>query len=302
MNVTLRPPLASTPMRRPDDAGSVQVQMDPSVVIGTAKVFSVYGKGGIGKSTTSSNLSVALSKLGKRVLQIGCDPKHDSTFTLTKRLVPTVIDILEQVNFHAEELRPEDFVYQGYNGVMCVEAGGPPAGTGCGGYVVGQTVKLLKEHHLLEDTDVVIFDVLGDVVCGGFAAPLQHADRALIVAANDFDSIFAMNRIVAAIQAKSRNYPVRLGGVIANRSAATDQIDKFNERAGLKTVAHFPDLDVIRKSRLKKCTLFEMEASPDVERAQNEYLRLAASMLAGSEPMQAVPLKDRDIFDLLGFD
>ncbi|MGJ4958823.1 ferredoxin:protochlorophyllide reductase (ATP-dependent) iron-sulfur ATP-binding protein [Bradyrhizobium sp. HKCCYLRH2015] len=301
MNVTLRPPLTTAP-RRPDGAGSVQVQLDPNVVIDTAKVFSVYGKGGIGKSTTSSNLSVALSKLGKRVLQIGCDPKHDSTFTLTKRLVPTVIDILEQVNFHAEELRPEDFVYQGYNGVMCVEAGGPPAGTGCGGYVVGQTVKLLKEHHLLEDTDVVIFDVLGDVVCGGFAAPLQHADRALIVAANDFDSIFAMNRIVAAIQAKSRNYPVRLGGVIANRSAATDQIDKFNERAGLKTVAHFPDLDVIRKSRLKKCTLFEMEPSPDVERAQNEYLRLAASLLAGVEPMQAVPLKDRDIFDLLGFD
>ncbi|MGJ5083543.1 ferredoxin:protochlorophyllide reductase (ATP-dependent) iron-sulfur ATP-binding protein [Bradyrhizobium oligotrophicum] len=301
MNVTLRPPLTTAP-RRPDGAGSVQVQLDPNVVIDTAKVFSVYGKGGIGKSTTSSNLSVALSKLGRRVLQIGCDPKHDSTFTLTKRLVPTVIDILEQVNFHAEELRPEDFVYQGYNGVMCVEAGGPPAGTGCGGYVVGQTVKLLKEHHLLEDTDVVIFDVLGDVVCGGFAAPLQHADRALIVAANDFDSIFAMNRIVAAIQAKSRNYPVRLGGVIANRSAATDQIDKFNERAGLKTVAHFPDLDVIRKSRLKKCTLFEMEPSPDVERAQNEYLRLAASLLAGVEPMQAVPLKDRDIFDLLGFD
>ena len=137
--------------------------------IGTAKVFAVYGKGGIGKSTTSSNLSAAFSKLGKRVLQIGCDPKHDSTFTLTKQLLPTVIDVLESVNFHSEELRVEDFVFQGYNGVMCVEAGGPPAGTGCGGYVVGQTVKLLKEHHLLEETDVVIFDVLGDVVCGGFA-------------------------------------------------------------------------------------------------------------------------------------
>ncbi|MFX8102674.1 ferredoxin:protochlorophyllide reductase (ATP-dependent) iron-sulfur ATP-binding protein, partial [Acinetobacter baumannii] len=84
---------------------------------------------------------------------------------------------------------------------MCVEAGGPPAGTGCGGYVVGQTVKLLKQHHLLEETDVVIFDVLGDVVCGGFAAPLQHAERAVVVASNDFDSIFAMNRIVAAIKA-----------------------------------------------------------------------------------------------------
>jgi hypothetical protein len=104
---------------------------------------------------------------------------------------------------------------------MCVEAGGPPAGTGCGGYVVGQTVKLLKEHHLLEDTDVVIFDVLGDVVCGGFASPLQHAERALIVTANDFDSIFAMNRIVAAIKAKSKNYDVRLGGVIANRRSSS---------------------------------------------------------------------------------
>jgi light-independent protochlorophyllide reductase subunit L len=230
MNVATVPIAEIKRPPRPDGAGSLQVKLDPNLKIGNAKVFAVYGKGGIGKSTTSSNLSVAFTKLGKRVLQIGCDPKHDSTFTLTKKLMPTVIDVLESVDFHAEELRVEDFVYEGYNGVMCVEAGGPPAGTGCGGYVVGQTVKLLKEHHLLEDTDVVIFDVLGDVVCGGFAAPLQHADRALIVTANDFDSIFAMNRIVQAINAKAKNYNVRLGGVIANRSRDTDQIDKFNDR------------------------------------------------------------------------
>ncbi|MEL6259089.1 MAG: AAA family ATPase, partial [Pseudomonadota bacterium] len=130
--------------RLPDGEGSVQVHQDASLEIEGAKVFAIYGKGGIGKSTTSSNLSVAFSKIGKRVLQIGCDPKHDSTFTLTKALCPTVIDVLESVDFHSEELRPEDFVFEGYNGVMCVEAGGPPAGTGCGGYVVGQTVKLLK--------------------------------------------------------------------------------------------------------------------------------------------------------------
>jgi light-independent protochlorophyllide reductase subunit L len=287
---------------RGDGAGSVQVALDPTLAIGNAKVFAVYGKGGIGKSTTSSNLSVAFSKLGKRVLQIGCDPKHDSTFTLTKRLVPTVIDILEQVNFHSEELRVEDFVYQGYNGVMCVEAGGPPAGTGCGGYVVGQTVKLLKEHHLLEDTDVVLFDVLGDVVCGGFASPLQHATRALVVAANDFDSIFAMNRIVAAIQAKSRNYEVRMGGVIVNRSAGTDQIEKFNARTGMRTLAHFQDLDAIRKSRLKKATLFELDDVPELDPVRAEYMRLAEMLWEGVEPADAKPLKDRDIFDLLGFD
>jgi len=301
VNVPLRELQRSLP-KRPDGEGSLQVALDPNVNIGTAKVFAVYGKGGIGKSTTSSNLSVAFSRLGKRVLQIGCDPKHDSTFTLTKRLVPTVIDILETVDFHPEELRTEDFVFPGYGGVMCVEAGGPPAGTGCGGYVVGQTVKLLKEHHLLDDTDVVIFDVLGDVVCGGFAAPLQHADRALIVTANDFDSIFAMNRIVGAILAKSKNYKVRLGGVIANRSDATDQIDRYNNAVGLKTMARFPMLDAIRKSRLKKATLFEMEDTPEMRAVQDEYMRLAEVLFKGTEPIEAAPMKDRDIFDLLGFE
>ena len=287
---------------RGDGEGSLQVHQDASMKIEGAKVFAVYGKGGIGKSTTSSNLSVAFSKIGKRVLQIGCDPKHDSTFTLTKRLMPTVIDVLESVNFHAEELRVEDFVYEGYNGVMCVEAGGPPAGTGCGGYVVGQTVKLLKEHRLLDDTDVVVFDVLGDVVCGGFESPLQHADRGLIVAANDFDSIFAMNRIVAAIGAKAKNYDVRLGGVIANRSAGVDQIERYNAASGMRTLAHFPDLDAIRRSRLKKATLFEMDRSPELDRVLEGYIELAEKLWGGVEPLAATSLKDREIFDLLGYD
>ena len=295
--------MTSTINKPLDGEGSVQVKQDPKVNIEEgALVIAVYGKGGIGKSTTSSNLSAAFSKLGKKVLQIGCDPKHDSTFTLTHKMVPTVIDILEEVDFHSEELRPTDFMFEGFNGVMCVESGGPPAGTGCGGYVTGQTVKLLKEHHLLEDTDVAIFDVLGDVVCGGFAAPLQHANYCLIVTANDFDSIFAMNRIVSAIQAKAKNYKVRLGGVVANRSKDTDQIDKFNNRTGLKTMAHFKDVDAIRRSRLKKCTIFEMEPTEDVVEVQNEYLSLAKNMLDNVEPLEGTPLKDREIFDLLGFD
>ena len=296
--------MTATLTNRQDGEGSVQVKLDPKVNIEEgALVIAVYGKGGIGKSTTSSNLSAAFSKLGKKVLQIGCDPKHDSTFTLTHKMVPTVIDILEEVDFHSEELRPTDFMFEGFNGVQCVESGGPPAGTGCGGYVTGQTVKLLKEHHLLEDTDVVIFDVLGDVVCGGFAAPLQHANYCLIVTANDFDSIFAMNRIVAAINAKAKNYKVRLGGVIANRSAELDQIEKFNEKTGLKTMAHFKNVDAIRRSRLKKCTIFEMDPEEEgVVEVQNEYLSLAQKMINNVEPLEAEPLKDREIFDLLGFD
>jgi light-independent protochlorophyllide reductase subunit L len=292
----------NTLIRNAQPPGSVQVELDPDVRIDTAKVFAIYGKGGIGKSTTSSNLSVAFSKLGKRVLQIGCDPKHDSTFTLTKCLAPTVIDALESVRFHIEELRPEDYMMEGYGGVMCVEAGGPPAGTGCGGFVVGQTVKLLKEHRLFDDTDVVVFDVLGDVVCGGFASPLQHADRALIVTANDFDSIFAANRIAAAINAKAKNYDVRLGGVIANRSAATDEIDRFCDKTGLKRVAHIRDLDAVRRSRLKKCTLFEMDTTPEVESVRNEYLSLAEKLWQGVDAISATPMKDRDLFEFLGFD
>ncbi len=302
MNADIRSRLMDAMGGGQDGEGSVQVHLDPTMEIDGAKVFAIYGKGGIGKSTTSSNLSVAFSKLGLRVLQIGCDPKHDSTFTLTKSLIPTVIDVLETVNFHSEELRPEDYMVEGYNGVQCIEAGGPPAGTGCGGYVVGQTVKLLKEHHLLDDTDVVLFDVLGDVVCGGFASPLQHAERAVIVAANDFDSIFAMNRIVAAIKAKAKNYEVRLGGVIANRSRETDQIDRYNDAIGLKRLAHIPDSDLIRLSRLKKSTLFEMGDSPEILGIQREYMQLAERLWAGTPALEAEPMKDRDIFNFLGFE
>ena len=163
-------------------------------------------------------------------------------------------------------------------------------------------MKLLKQHHMLEETDVVIFDVLGDVVCGGFAAPLQHADRAVVVTANDFDSIYAMNRIIAAVGAKSKNYNVRLAGCVANRSRDTDEVDRYCEATGFRRLAHLPDLDAIRRSRLKKCTLFEMGDDAETLAVQKEYIRLAESLWQGLDPVVPTPMEDRDLFEFLGFD
>jgi light-independent protochlorophyllide reductase subunit L len=261
-----------------------------------------YGKGGIGKSTTSQNTLAALSDLGQKILIVGCDPKADSTrLILHAKAQDTILSLAAEAG-SVEDLELEDVMKIGYKDIRCVESGGPEPGVGCAGRGVITSINFLEENGAYDGVDYVSYDVLGDVVCGGFAAPLQHADRALIVTANDFDSIFAMNRIVQAIGAKAKNYNVRLGGVIANRSSATDQIDKYNNQIGLKLAAHFPDLDVIRRSRLKKSTLFEMETSPELEAVKKEYMRLAASLWLGVEPLAAVPMKDRDIFDLLGFD
>ena len=186
--------------------------------------IAVYGKGGIGKSTFSSNLSAAFGRLGKRTIQVGCDPKHDSTFTLTGSLIPTVVEVLTSYKFKAEEIEHDEIIFKGKYGVDCVEAGGPPAGAGCGGYVVGETVKLLEKFGVYKSYDVMVFDVLGDVVCGGFSAPLQHSEQVIIVATNDFDSIFAANRIATAITIKQKTGGGTLAGLVANRASNAELV------------------------------------------------------------------------------
>nr|UIB38869.1 ATP-binding subunit of protochlorophyllide [Trentepohlia sp. YN1317] len=220
--------------------------------------LSVYGKGGVGKSTIATHISVALAKRGKKVLQIGCDPKHDSTFTLTGFLIPTIIDTLKEKDYHYEDVWPEDVIYQGYGGVDCVEAGGPPAGAGCGGYVVGETVKLLKELDAFDAYDVILFDVLGDVVCGGFAAPLNYSDYCIIITDNGFDALFAANRIVASVKEKSRSHPLRLAGLIGNRTLKRDLIDKYVTACPIPVLEVLPLIEEIRLSRVKACSLFSM--------------------------------------------
>ena len=291
--------------------------------------LAVYGKGGIGKSTISTHISVALAKRGKKVLQIGCDPKHDSTFTLTGFLIPTIIDTLKDKDYHYEDVWPEDVIYQGYGGVDCVEAGGPPAGAGCGGYVVGETVKLLKELDAFDNYDVILFDVLGDVVCGGFAAPLNYADYCIIITDNGFDALFAANRIVTSVQEKAKSHPLRLAGLIGNRTLKRDLIDKYVSAVPIPVLEVLPLIEEIRLSRVKACSLFSMSETQTsnfsleerTETTQNSeildisqekgketsilnyicdfYLNIADQLIAQPEGVVPTPLSDRDIFQLL---
>ncbi|BBA79079.1 protochlorophyllide reductase iron-sulfur ATP-binding protein [cyanobacterium endosymbiont of Rhopalodia gibberula] len=248
----------------------------------------------------SCNISTALAKRGKKVLQIGCDPKHDSTFTLTGFLIPTIIDTLQEKNFHYENIWTQDVIYKGYAGVDCVEAGGPPAGLGCGGYVVGETVKLLKELNAFDEYDVIIFDVLGDVVCGGFAAPLNYADYCLIVTDNSFDALFAANRISASVREKAKTYPLRLAGLIGNRTSKRDLIDKYIEAVPMPVLEVLPLIEDIRVSRVKGKTLFEMsDKNPSLEYICNYYLNIADQLLAMPEGVVPNGVQDRELFTLL---
>ena len=268
-------------------------------------VFAVYGKGGIGKSTTSANLSASFAKKGAKVLQIGCDPKHDSTFPLTGILQATVIDTLANVNFHHEEVEPEDVIVTGYAGVDTLESGGPPAGSGCGGYVVGETVKLLHEFGLYDKYDVILFDVLGDVVCGGFSAPLNHADMGMIIACNDFDSIFAANRLCLAISQKSQRHKVKLAGIIANRvdyeyGGGTDLLEHFAANVGTDIIAKVPYHDLIRRSRLAGKTLWEMGGGEEQAVCTEPFEDLAEYLLNNPPSAVPKPYQDREMFEAIG--
>ncbi|MDI6799478.1 MAG: ferredoxin:protochlorophyllide reductase (ATP-dependent) iron-sulfur ATP-binding protein [Actinomycetota bacterium] len=260
----------------------------------------IYGKGGIGKSTTTSNLAVAFARRKKSVLQIGCDPKHDSTFPIAHSLIPTATEVLAEKDFNYDEVDKDDIIFTGYEGIACVEAGGPAAGVGCAGYVVGETIGLLSDLGALTAYDIILFDVLGDVVCGGFSVPLQHADYAVIVATNDFDSLFAANRIAAAVAQKGKSYPVKFAGMIANRCSKKDLIDALSARLDSKTIGLIEENSSIRTSRLGGKTIFEAaESDPALVALTMPYIEIADYLLSNPAAQETLPLSDREVFSLL---
>ena len=244
--------------------------------------IAVYGKGGIGKSTTVSNVAVALTEMGLKVMQIGCDPKADSTILLRHgELVPAVLDLY---NEKKQELWLEDMIRIGYNGVICVEAGGPTPGLGCAGRGIITALEKLKELGAYDvyKPDVVIYDVLGDVVCGGFSMPMRngYADKVFIITSGENMAIHAAANIAMAVDNfKNRGY-AGLGGFILNRRDVPREEEKVEELAEdfrtavIGTLSHSEQVPL---SEEQKKAL--MECYPDSAMAE-EYRTLAKQMYA----------------------
>ena len=247
--------------------------------------IAVYGKGGIGKSTTVSNVAAALAEKGLKVMQIGCDPKADSTMQLRHgKAVPTV---LELVNQRKNDFELEDMVRIGFGGVVCVEAGGPTPGMGCAGRGIITALEKLKGKGAYEvyQPDVVLYDVLGDVVCGGFTMPMRkgYADKVFIVTSGENMSIHAAANIAMAIDNfKNRGY-ASLGGLILNRRNVKREDEKVAELAD-----DFKTSVVGTLSRSEQVLLAEekqqilLESFPDSKMA-DEYRKLADQIMAVCE-------------------
>jgi nitrogenase iron protein NifH len=258
--------------------------------------LAIYGKGGIGKSTTTSNLSAALSDMGYKVMQFGCDPKADSTNTLRDgSYIPSVLELLRD----RPSVDAHDAIFRGYNGIYCVEAGGPAPGVGCAGRGITTAVQLLKQQRIFEELelDFVIYDVLGDVVCGGFAVPIREgiAQDVFTVSSSDFMAIYAANNLFRGIQKYSNSGGALLGGVIANsinNGFQSRVVDDFVARTKTKVIQYVPRSLTVTQSELKGKTA--IEAAPDSEQAK-VYRELARRVVEGGESHVPSPLEPAEL-------
>jgi len=264
------------------------------------KQIALYGKGGIGKSTTAANLSAALAEMGLSVLQIGCDPKRDSTRMLMHgSRVPTVLDLVREGR--EGSITPEQVVFQGFGDVRCVEAGGPEPGVGCAGRGIIATFQLLERLDSLTG-DVIVYDVLGDVVCGGFAMPMRegYAQEVYLVTSGELMSLYAANNICRAIarlagRVRSR---CRLAGVIGNAAGQAGEeplVRAFADRIHSRLVSFIPRDPVVQRAEINRMTVIEY--APDSPQA-GVYRGLARTILDNTELVVPEPLSMDDLESL----
>lgn len=247
--------------------------------------IAVYGKGGIGKSTTVSNVAAALAEKGLTVMQIGCDPKADSTIQLRHgKEMRTVLDLY---NEKKQNLKLKDMTMVGYQGVICVEAGGPTPGLGCAGRGIIATFQLLEDLRLFEtyQPDVVLYDVLGDVVCGGFAAPIRegYAEKVLIVTSGEKMALYAANNISSAVRNfEDRSYARVFGIVLNHRNVEneTEKVQAFAQKSNIPIVGEIPRSDEIIRWEDQGKTVIEGNAKSEISR---RFFDLAEMLLKAEE-------------------
>ena len=253
------------------------------------KKIAIYGKGGIGKSTTVANLSAVWGSDDLNCLVIGCDPKADTTRTLYGSRIPTVVHTLKE-NRTPEK---EDLVFSGFKGIQCVESGGPEPGVGCAGRGVIVAMKRLEKMDIFnDDLDVVVYDVLGDVVCGGFSVPLRekYADEVLIVTSGEYMSLYAANNIVRGVKKLKGN----LSGIVCNcRNVDNEEqiVNDFAKMIGTHIVGTIHRSNLIQDAELDAKTV--VEKYPESAEAQ-EYRDLASSIMTNENVSTPEPMSDEE--------
>jgi nitrogenase iron protein NifH len=243
----------------------------------------IYGKGGIGKSTTTQNLTAGLAELGKKILVVGCDPKADSTRLLLGGLHQKTV--LDTIRDNRNEVTLESLIKKGFGGIQCVESGGPEPGVGCAGRGIITSIDMLE--HLgayTEDLDYVFYDVLGDVVCGGFAMPIREgkAKEIYIVASGEMMALYAANNICKGIQRYAQKGDVRLGGIICNSRNVDNEGDllrAFAEELGSHLIYFIPRDNIVQHAELNRKTVIEYKS----ESAQADEYRDLAKAIDGND-------------------
>ncbi len=236
-----------------------------------------YGKGGIGKSTTSQNTLAALAEMGQKILIVGCDPKADSTrLILHSKAQDTILSLAADAG-SVEDLELEDVMKVGYRDIRCVESGGPEPGVGCAGRGVITSINFLEEEGAYEGVDYVSYDVLGDVVCGGFAMPIREnkAQEIYIVMSGEMMAMYAANNISKGILKYANSGGVRLGGLVCNERQTDKELELAEALAaklGTKLIHFVPRDNIVQHAELRRMTV--MEYAPDSKQA-DEYRQLA---------------------------